>query len=83
MKCNNCYFASWERTKNGRLHPNKQGRCKYLKLHPLNLTLPDAFYFIGSLNVCGGHIERDRELIKNGKPSECPFFCEIHYKTIL
>lgn len=27
--CDDCAYAQWRRTKAGRLHPNKDGKCKY------------------------------------------------------
>lgn len=65
MKCNGCKFAEWERTASGRLHPQKQGRCTYLKQHPIKISLPAAFYFGTiwnrdvTLQIGGGWIERD------------------------
>lgn len=59
MPCDNCKYAEWHRTKNGKLHPDKQGRCTYVWCAP---SLPKAFYFPGSYGntpyPSGGHIER-------------------------
>lgn len=57
--CDNCAYAEWKRTANGRLHPDKSGRCTFLKKHPRDDRLPAAFYWIGSApNPAGGAIER-------------------------
>ena len=57
--CDNCDFADWDRTKAGRLHPNKVGRCKRLDVHPLNLKIPRAFYWLGGeATPLGGFILR-------------------------
>ena len=29
VKCMDCKFAQWKRTSNGRLHPDKSGRCTW------------------------------------------------------
>lgn len=60
--CDDCIFANWKRTTNGRLHPDKSGRCKA----PLpNFDVPAAFYW-GALNSGprpnGGYIERGSQL---------------------
>lgn len=70
MKCDDCKFASWERTSNGRLHPGKSGRCTRLSIHPLDMTLPAAFYWVSMAtpSPSGGWIERGAEL-----KSDCDF----------
>lgn len=67
MTCDECKFADWKRTANGRLHPSKAGMCKRLDVFPLDMRLPAAFYWIGHVGPkpSGGYIERDRQL-KNG-----------------
>jgi len=63
--CDECKYAVWERTKNGRLHPNKRGACVYpWKMPPL----PNAYYFTGGPYVSGGFIERGREY-----ENHCPY----------
>lgn len=64
MTCDNCEFAEWERTKNGRLHPGKQGRCLRLEKHPLDLRLPEAFWWgflVSEPKPSGGRIERGKK----------------------
>jgi hypothetical protein len=60
--CDNCIFADWQRTSNGRLHPNKQGKCTRLEKHPLDMRIPPAFYWGWGSNYAptpnGGQIER-------------------------
>lgn len=57
--CKYCKYAAWKRTTNGRLHPDKSGRCTYPVKVP---ALPQAFYWISTPSPCGGHIERGRPL---------------------
>lgn len=45
--CDGCVYAEWKRTTNGRLHPGKLGKCKWLAQHPLNLQIPQAFSWGG------------------------------------
>jgi hypothetical protein len=58
--CDQCKYAEWAKTSNGRLHPNKQGRCKFLERKPLDLRLPNAFYWpwMTAPSPNGGAIER-------------------------
>ena len=60
--CDHCTFAEWDRTKNGRLHPSKSGRCKRLEAHPLDLRLPAAFNWSrdSAPSPSGGWIERGK-----------------------
>ena len=61
MSCDDCAFAEWNRTKSGRLHPSKMGKCARLSKHPLDLRLPEAFYWPSYRyppKPCGGAIER-------------------------
>jgi hypothetical protein len=58
--CDGCKFADWKRTKNGRLHPGKQGRCTFEWVPP---PLPAAFYYFHGIKGSfpkpnGGWIER-------------------------
>jgi hypothetical protein len=64
MKCDDCKYADWKRTSTGRLHPGKSGLCKHMEVHPLDMRLPAAFYWVGGGKpcVCGGFIERGKEL---------------------
>lgn len=60
MSCDSCKWADWKRTSNGRLHPDKTGRCKFVWSPP---PLPIAFSFTygrgGDLpKPSGGYIER-------------------------
>ena len=67
MKCDDCEFAEWNRTSNGRLHPNKGGRCKRLDVHPLDLRLPEVFEwgYGRPPRPHGGYIERGFPLMNN------------------
>lgn len=40
--CSNCGLAAWQRTVNGRLHPNKDGECTW---KPPVLVVPRAVQF--------------------------------------
>ena len=66
--CDDCKYANWKRTKNGRLHPNKSGRCTYPWECP---KLPAAFDWLadGAPTPWGGHIERGEEHKKH-----CPYW---------
>jgi len=70
MRCDDCRFAEWKRTKAGRLPPDGSGYCGYLKEHPLKINLPSAFYFIGFRRQfpppSGGQIQRGHEF------DDCP-----------
>lgn len=78
MTCDNCTFAEWKRTKTGRLHPDKSGRCKWMAERGLDLRLPVAFYWLGYDGgrhplPTGGRIERGKRhkapcIFKNGEP---------------
>ena len=60
LKCDGCKYADWQRTANGRLHQNKQGRCAFKYSIP---PLPQSRYFIGGTpEAYGGQIERGRVL---------------------
>jgi hypothetical protein len=67
--CNNCKYADWEKTKNGSLHPNKQGKCKFVWTPP---PLPKAYSFPGFNGYpspSGGWIDRGAKACK-----DCPCF---------
>lgn len=69
MRCDDCEFADWKRTKNGRLHPDKGGKCKRLEAYPLDLRLPAAFYWMHlPPRPNGGYITRGADL-----PTKCIF----------
>lgn len=55
--CDDCKWAEWKRTANGRLHPDKTGRCIFEIKIPV---LPLAFQWEPIIG--GGYIERKREL---------------------
>lgn len=67
--CTNCRWADWKRTKNGRLHPDGTGHCKF----PVKVAvLPMAFsYGFGerTVRVNGGYIDRNRDF-----SDHCSFF---------
>jgi hypothetical protein len=57
--CDDCKWAEWKRTSNGRLHPDKSGRCKFVWIPP---PIPRAFNFAYGGETPklsgGGYIER-------------------------
>lgn len=64
MICEQCKYAEWKRTKNGRLHPSGQGRCAWKKTfqiagsvisHSLDRVLKD-----NKITISGGWIWRKR-----------------------
>lgn len=65
MKCDDCKFANWYRTSNGRLHPNKAGRCTFSKKVYLPIS---ASYSLmreadleGAISIKGGTIWRGED----------------------
>lgn len=58
--CDDCRWAGWKRTSNGRLHPDKSGRCKKeVKVPELPQAYRwDSFY---PISITGGYIERGIE----------------------
>jgi hypothetical protein len=73
IQCETCKFAEWKRTANGRLHPDKSGKCTRLIAHPLDFRVPAAFYWHSVPNPLGGYIQRgekDRSkcIFKAGMP---------------
>lgn len=68
MKCDDCKYAEWKLTASGRKHPSKSGKCTRLQVHPLDLRLPAAFYWLSATTPNGGHITRGEEL-----PTKCIF----------
>lgn len=72
MKCDDCKFADWRRTANGRLHPGKTGNCAFKWEPP---PIPSAFYVPGqytksTVRLVGGLIERGRDI------EACPCYAE-------
>jgi len=57
--CDWCKYAEWKKTKNGRLHPDKSGKCTF-EIKPE--VLPASFYYINKGSLCGGQIERGKKL---------------------
>jgi len=57
--CLGCSYANWNRTANGSLHPNGEGRCDAPHTPK---PLPAAYYRVGGDNVYGGSISRRCEL---------------------
>jgi hypothetical protein len=61
--CITCKYADWYKTKNDRLHPGGDGRCRWAM--PA-VNLPIAFYYIGQGDMhaiptpSGGYINRKR-----------------------
>lgn len=57
--CDDCKHAVWKRTSNGRLHPDKTGRCGFEWTPP---PMPIAFWTGWGTNseiiLSGGYIER-------------------------
>lgn len=77
MKCDNCKYALWKRTANDRLHPNKTGRCTYVKdvRLPASGCLLDYGSAVDSdryVSIKGGYIERGKELI-----TKCAYYAPI------
>lgn len=68
--CLYCRFARWQRTKNGRLHPSKEGRCTFEAkiIIPKSAELP-----WGKSTICGGFINRDTLV-----HVDCPTFQPIN-----
>jgi len=68
MRCDDCLFADWKRNSRGHLHPDKSGMCKRLKKHPLDMRLPQAFFWKMALGEApvpsGGWIKRGRDFEK-------------------
>lgn len=61
MKCDDCKYAEWNRTKNGRLHPDKQGRCTISKSVKLPACLIGSWEYKDygdEINISGRQIER-------------------------
>ena len=56
--CKRCRWADWNRTRNGSLHPDGGGRCKFVWVAP---PLPASMYWIGGAPATpgGGFIERN------------------------
>ena len=75
--CDGCKFANWERTKAGRLHPGKAGRCMALGRQPaIFVGVPASFYLPGwahevtdggqyTIKPSSGTIERGRSFFNN------------------
>jgi hypothetical protein len=67
MICDGCKYADWHRTSNGRLHPDRQGRCTY-KIP--EIIIPAAFHWMWDdrpPRPSGGGIERGATLRR-----DCP-----------
>lgn len=66
--CNGCKYADWQRTANGRLHPNGEGVCTAIVVLP---RLPVAMYWPGKHDPkpYGGTISRRLE-----HETHCPYF---------
>lgn len=75
--CDDCIFAEWDRTSDGRLHPSKKGRCTRLDKHPLDLRLPAAFHWslwVGSRpKPMGGDIRGGE--VRAGQPHHAHTCC--------
>lgn len=81
MNCMTCKFAVWSKTKNGRLHPDGDGRCTWKV--PV-FAVPIAFWFsfnrTGELpQPSGGFISR------RGVLKDCPAWepHEVTARTLL
>lgn len=68
MECDDCKYADWKRTSNGRLHPSGEGRCTVAKKVPIPPSARDLFFYLrnvienGVLTIEGGNIERGETL---------------------
>lgn len=63
MACDDCKWADWKRTKNGRFHPDKTGRCAF-NWNPPPLPLAFSFTYTGKGDLPrphGGYIWRGDE----------------------
>jgi hypothetical protein len=59
LYCDDCKWAEWKKTKNGRLHPSKSGACKKVISIP---KIPVSFYWLGGEpRPIGGGISRGDE----------------------
>ena len=71
--CMNCKYAEWERTKSGRLHPDKSGKCSCVVTLPPVPNSTATFHYRHDddtpLVVRGGWIWRNE---KTGQ--DCPCF---------
>ena len=57
--CTKCKYAEWEKTKNGRLHPNGEGRCNFKIKLP---KLPPCMFWVNYLErPGGGRINRHKD----------------------
>ena len=69
--CRSCRFASWQRTKTGRLHPSQSGRCTWEGWKAW--AIPSAFYFFGGnrdtpTRPSGGYLTR------SAPHADCPLW---------
>lgn len=64
--CLKCKWADWNKTENGRLHPNGGGQCRYTWTPP---PLPACMYFFSPCKPSGGFINR-----KQSDFQSCPTF---------
>jgi len=69
--CDKCKYAEWERTKVGRLHPNRRGMCTFKIKVP---ELPNAFFWVSDSHLfpAGGPIKRGRVYEKH-----CPYAAPV------
>lgn len=72
MRCDDCVYAAWKRNKAGALHPDKSGKCEYIKA----VRLPNsAIWWLstiaveGVLTIKGGGIERGVDHVR-----PCPVY---------
>lgn len=61
MKCDDCKYAEWKRTSNGRLHPDKTGVCVLRKVVKIPQCLAGSHDHRGTgdeIVIKGRYIER-------------------------
>lgn len=63
MRCDDCVFADWRLTSNGRLHPSKEGKCKVNKV--IKLPYSESTYRNENqeIKIKGGTIFRGHDFV--------------------
>jgi hypothetical protein len=68
--CTDCKYAEWKRTASGRLHPSREGRCKFpYKVPPLPASM--VWTWNTAPRPVGGDIYRNKEHCDH-----CPYYQE-------
>lgn len=73
--CDDCKYATWQRTTAGRLHPSRDGKCTF----ETDVQLPNSAGYTwwrvskgNVLEVRGDYIQRKRE-----HKYDCPYFARL------